>query len=358
MPSNITRKDIVVVPAYEPDERLTRFALDLHTSGYALIVVDDGSSAACLPIWNALPENTVLLHHRENRGKGAALKTAFRYLLESDVPVRTIITADADGQHLPENVDTVCVQAQSHPDALVLGVRQFDRQTPLRSRIGNRVTAALFRALCRSRKPLHDTQTGLRAFSGRLLPEMLDIPGDRYEYEMNVLLACEQQHIPLEQVPIHTVYADAQNSTSHFDTLRDSLRIIKTILKFSASSLIGFATDYVAFLALVRLLAPLPFGILCSNIAARFISATVNYQTNRLFVFGGKQSAAQTLPQYIALAAGILAANSALLTLGVDVLGLPAAAAKLMTEVLLFLISLCVQSLVIFRPENDHAAHP
>lgn len=347
--------DYAVIPAYEPDERLIALSTALRDMSCRLIVVDDGSDADCQPIWNALAKDTIILHHHQNRGKGAALKTAFRYLLDSGVSGGTVVTVDADGQHLPADVRSVCDAAHRHPDALILGVRQFGPDTPARSQIGNRLTSALFHAA--SRQPLRDTQTGLRAFSVRMLPWLLDIPGERYEYEMNMLFSCGRAHIPLVQTPIHTVYLDAHNSASHFDTLRDSLRIAKTFLKFSLSSLTGFVVDYLAFLALIHLTAFLPYHVLLSNIAARVISAAVNYQMNRMLVFGGQKKASETLPQYAALALGILAGNSALLMFFTNILGMPAVAAKPLTEVMLFLISLSVQSLVIFRSRGGDGPH-
>lgn len=351
----IEHVDYAVIPAYEPDERLVALSNALHDMACKLIVVDDGSSASCQPVWNALAEDTVVLHHSENRGKGAALKTAFRYLLDSGAPNGTVVTVDADGQHLPVDVRVVCDMAHLHPEAVVLGVRQFGPDTPARSQIGNRLTSALFRAA--SHQKLRDTQTGLRAFSIHMLPWLVDIAGERYEYEMNMLFACGRAHIPLVQTPVHTVYLDARNSTSHFCTVRDSVRIAKTFLKFSISSLTGFAADYLAFLILIRLTAALPYHVLISNVAARVLSAALNYQMNRMLVFEGRKKASETLLPYAALALGILVGNSILLMLFTNTLGIPAAAAKPLTEVLLFLISLSVQSLVIFRSKKGEGPH-
>ena len=90
---------------------------------------------------------------------------------------------------------------------------------------------------------VHDTQTGLRAFRTELIPVLRDIPGERYEYEMNVLLRFARDKIRILEHEIETIYID-NNAQSHFDTVKDSVRIYKEIFKFSAFSFVGFLVDY------------------------------------------------------------------------------------------------------------------
>ena len=181
---------------------------------------------------------------------------------------------------------------------------------------------------------------------------MLAIEGERYEYEMNVLLHCGEYGIPIVEVPIKTVNLDKENSCSHFDGVKDSFRIYKNIAKFASSSLICFAVDYLLFLLLSALLpAGAAFTLVC-NIGARMISAVLNYIVNARAVFRDKQPVRQTLPRYAALAAIVLTANSLLLTLLAGPLGIPAFAAKLVTELILFILSFTVQSKFIFKDQN------
>ena len=131
-----------------------------------------------------------------------------------------------------------------------------------------------------------------------------------------------------------------------------------TVCKFASSSLLSFALDYCLFLLFSAVTGNWTWGLLLSNIAARLVSACFNYSLNKYLVFHGGGQVSQDLPQYVLLAAGILTANSVLLH-GLTALGLPAPAAKLITEVTLFSVSFSVQTLVIFRgkkPEKKEAA--
>lgn len=226
------RGSAVVVPAYQPSEKLTELVNALSESGYSVIVVDDGSNGSCLKIWEQIDSCAVLLHHSHNQGKGAALKTAFRYIRDNMPDVGNIITMDADGQHLIADMERVVQSSYKNPGTLVLGSRTFGRDVPLRSRFGNNVTRFVF--FCIAKYKIQDTQTGLRAFDRSLLDYMLSVPGERYEYEMNVLLRCKDRRISVVEIPIHTVYLDKNNSSSHFDAVRDSACIYRNIFRFAS----------------------------------------------------------------------------------------------------------------------------
>lgn len=343
-------RSVVVIPAYQPSERLIDLAEAVSGFGCAIVIVDDGSSSRSDYFWHLLSHYAAIIHHPENRGKGVALKTAFSFIEESMPEADCIITMDADGQHLPRDMERVALCARSHPGALVLGSRSFEGEVPLRSRLGNGLTRLVFSAVSGQR--VNDTQTGLRAFDRSLLEELLSVSGERYEYEMNVLLHCADWGIPMLEVPIQTVYLDRENSSSHFDGVRDSFRIYKNILKFASASFVSFLADYLLFLLLTALLPAGAAFLVAGNVLARLGSAALNYTLNTRAVFRDDRPMRQTLPQYALLAAGILAANSLLLTLLTSALLLPATLAKLLTEGTLFLVSFAVQSLVIYhQPE-------
>lgn len=122
---------------------------------------------------------------------------------------------------------------------------------PLRSRIGNELTRSVFHLISGVR--VSDTQTGLRAFGTEMIPEFLVIEGERYEYEMNVPITMAKKKVHIREIPIKTIYKDDDNSTSHFRTVRDSLRIYKDILKFTFSSFSSFVLDYLLFSGMMLL---------------------------------------------------------------------------------------------------------
>lgn len=182
LPMEIRGVDIVVIPAYQPSEILLNLVKDVIAVGYGVIVVDDGSSSDVQWIFGQLQTlpDVVVLRHPENMGKGAALKTAFRYIRELRAPTTYIVTMDADGQHLPDDMEQAVMTARRHPGSLVLGVRDFNNEIPFRSKLGNKMTRMAFRII--SRTKVTDTQTGLRAFGFSLLDYMLQTEGTGYEY--------------------------------------------------------------------------------------------------------------------------------------------------------------------------------
>ena len=350
----------VVIPAYKPDERLWRLAAEVLEAGYRLIVVDDGGGAAYLPIFEGLDSRAIVLHHSENRGKGAAIKTGLAYLqtlTENPEPEEPLLVGimDADGQHLTSDMARVFEGAAENPDKLTLGVRVVGKEMPLRSRFGNSVTRTVFRLLTGAR--VSDTQTGLRAFSTALIPEMLEVEGDRYEYEMAVLTRMAHRHIGFHEVPIATLYEDRENSTSHFHVIRDSLRIYATLLKFAGSSLISFLVDYGLFnlfiflLPLVKLPFMSAYDLVVANVSARVFSGCVNYYLNCRYVFGRKPTW-KTAGEYLLLAILVLAVNTGVLYLWNLIPGMPVAVCKLLTEICVFFGNYMVQKKIIFRKKN------
>lgn len=356
LPMEIRGVDIVVIPAYQPSEILLNLVKDVIAVGYGVIVVDDGSSSDVQWIFEQLQTlpDVVVLRHPENMGKGAALKTAFRYIRELRAPTTYIVTMDADGQHLPDDMEQAVMTARLHPGSLVLGVRDFNNEIPFRSKLGNKMTRMAFRII--SRTKVTDTQTGLRAFGFSLLDYMLQTEGTGYEYEMNMLLHSRRNHIPIVEIPIQTVYLDKDNSSSHFHPFRDSMKIFKTIIKFASSSLAGFALDYVLFMVLTGITQGFTYSLLLSNVVARLGSGTFNYLLNRNFVFKEKENTCKTVLGYLLLAVGILLANNMVLSFYAYALMFPAWLAKVLTEITLFFLSLMVQSKLIFKKRTHGKA--
>ena len=212
---------IVVIPAYEPDDSLIGLIERLGADFDRFIVVDDGSKTA-----DAIFERVAgmpgvtLLRHEVNRGKGAALKTAFAKVIADFPDAAGVVTVDADGQHLPEDVANVAKATRENPGRYTLGVRAFSGNVPLRSRFGNAWSRYFFFLL--TGVMIYDTQTGLRGMPRDLLTELVAMPGDRYEYEMRMLVAAARKKLK-------PVYLN-DNKASHFNPIRDSLRTQLTLL--------------------------------------------------------------------------------------------------------------------------------
>ena len=362
---------IALIPAYEPDEKIKTLADELTEKGFDIVVVDDGSGPDYADLFEELSQKATVLTHPANRGKGAALKTGLRYInryMAYTESVLTpagaetvsgrdavIVTVDADGQHLPDDALRVAEISAQRRDALVLGSRALGEDIPVRSRFGNTVTRHVYSAA--TGVHIHDTQTGLRAFHRSLIPRLLEIEGDRYEYEINMLMQLAAEGVPIIEERIETVYED-YNSGSHFRTVRDSFRVYKEILKFSASSLASFAIDYGMYALLLAATgaAGIANSLVISNIGARLVSGTANYMMNRKLVFRSRTGFAKSAAQYFLLAAFILAGNTIVLSTLAGTLGINRFAAKLITEVIFFAISWTVQKYVIFFREESGEA--
>lgn len=230
------RAMVVLLPVYQPGHHLPTLITELRAAapGCHVVVVDDGSGpAAAEPLRQAADLGAEVLHHPRNRGKGAALKTGFGYAARHH-PGLDVVCADSDGQH--SVTDIVSVADRVHTTGhTVLGVRRFAENVPLRSKLGNTVTQVLFRAV--TGQGVQDTQTGLRAYPGSLLDWLATIPGERFEYEMNVLLEAARAGHRISEVVITTTYLD-DNASSHFSPLSDSVRIYWPLLRYAAVSLL------------------------------------------------------------------------------------------------------------------------
>ncbi|MGC4891161.1 glycosyltransferase family 2 protein [Micromonospora sp. DT227] len=230
---------IVLVPVYRPGDRLPPLVTDLTAAlpGASVLVVDDGSGPdAAAVLADAHARGATVLRRRVNRGKGVVLRTGFRYAL-THRPDEDVVCVDADGQHQVSDVVRV-VDRMRDTGAQTLGVRRFDGEVPARSRFGNAATRAVFRLA--TGRDVRDTQTGLRAYPAGLLHRLTTVPGDRFEYEMNVLLDAVRAGLPIEQVDIATRY-HAGNSGSHFSALADSVRIYRPLVGFAAARALSLA---------------------------------------------------------------------------------------------------------------------
>ncbi len=338
-------KKVAIVPAYEPGEILLEVLSRLKEAGMEIVLIDDGSGPQYADLFLRASSYGKVLTDTVNKGKGAALKKGMAYVQNKFGEDCVVVTVDADGQHLAEDADRLCRIAGQQPEALILGRRTLKENVPLRSQFGNSVTRFVYRISTGLK--VHDTQTGLRAFSAGLLPRLLAIPGERYEYEMNVLLQFARENIPIREVEIRTIYIN-NNEASHFDTLRDSCRIYKEILKFSASSFAGFLVDYAMYSLLLIITANLRYA----NVGARVVSAALNYTLNRQLVFQSKKNVVRSAVQYVLLAAAILCGNTMVLEWLVYSRGLHQMLAKLITECFFFFVSFNVQRFVIFGKEK------
>ena len=323
----------VLIPAYQPDARLPRLILELHRADPStkIVVVDDGSGQKFSDIFEAsATAGAHVISYEHNRGKGYALREGFTWIRDvaGDSP-ECVVTADADGQHTLNDIFRVG-RTCTDTGKSVLGVREFVGHVPARSRIGNTATSALF-WLATGWK-LKDTQTGLR------------------EYELRVLLHLAKFRHPVTQIPIETIY-EAGNPTSHFRPLQDSARIWAPLLKFAASSGVATIIDYVLVLVLNALTGALFFPV----IAARLVSASVNFAMNRRVFEATGVPLRRSALRYAALAVAVIAGSYTMLAVLTGI-GMPLWIAKIIADTTMYLVSYSAQSRYVFAPAQEQSA--
>ena len=334
-------KAVIVIPAYEPPPALVGLVTDLSRDR-TVIVVDDGSSAACRPIFErvAARPQVVVLAHAVNRGKGHALKTAFNYFLLNAPPDSPgVVTADADGQHLPVDVRRVAEQLERSRTSLVLGGRTFEGAVPFRSRFGNSLTRVVVRLLLG--RTIFDTQTGLRGIPRSFLPELVQVEGGRYEFELEMLVQATRRRMTIEEIPIQTVYGGA--GQSHFNPLRDSLRIYFVFLRFLGLSIATAGIDYTVFA--IAFMAG--HSILGAMAAARLVAGTFNFTCNRITVFKSKGPIVSEALKYGMLVIALMTVSYSLVR-SLVYLGLNVYLSKVLAEGGLFIASFTLQNMLVF----------
>ena len=343
----------VLIPAYNPDEKLLALLPKLKERFSRIVLVDDGSLTGKDIFPKAAQYVEKVLVHEVNRGKGAALKTGFEYIGGAS----DVITADADGQHTPDDIAKVAEALKSHRDGLVLGVRAFSGSVPLRSRFGNWWTRWFFFLM--TGLMVRDTQTGLRGIPAGLVSRVAKIPGERYEYEMAMLADAKNHPSRPLQVPIETVYID-ENATSHFNPLLDTIRIYRSLFQFCLSSVIAFLIDNGVFAAVIWLLSsrdtPRRDDILVALLVARGISSHFNYFYNRFVVFrrgdGAPRRRHRSYYGYFGLVLAVAAASYALTegcSAALDVQGVAITVVKIAADIVLFFASYFIQKKFIFN---------
>jgi glycosyltransferase involved in cell wall biosynthesis len=335
----------ILIPAYKPDKQLTELVSNLIDRGVeCIIIVNDGSGPGYQELFDQLKQYPVckICNHAVNLGKGRAIKTGLNFALTHFNDLEGIVTADADGQHLPEDILKVQRELISHPVNMVIGSRVFDNSIPFRSRFGNETTIRVFHLLTGVR--VSDTQSGLRGIPARYIPECLRLDGERYDYEINMLISCNRNEVAIREIPIRTVYID-QNRSSHFNPVLDSLKIYFVLFRFLLSSITTSLIDFIVFIVSSKL----GLSILLSTITARIVAGNYNYMVNKRIVFKSQADVIFSFIKYWSLVL-LLGSISYIGILGlVNYLHFNLLLSKALVETLLFFASFTIQRSLVFN---------
>ena len=272
---------LFLFPSYQPTvlfcELLEQFR---QMDPSPIVVVDDGSGPAYDELFQRAGRvpDTVVLKNAINLGKGAALKHGMNHILVNYPDCIGVVTADADGQHAADDILKVANELRSRPSEVVFGSRDFKRDVPLRSKIGNVISRYIYRFLIGLK--LSDTQTGLRGIPRRLMESSLGIRSNRYEFETEQIIAAKSAGLAFREVPIRTVYID-DNSGSHFNPVLDSFRIYFVLLRYALSSIATALTDFFVF----YILTANGMALLGANMSARAVALWLQFVLLKKYVF-------------------------------------------------------------------------
>ncbi|MBQ9848484.1 MAG: glycosyltransferase [Clostridia bacterium] len=300
---------VVVIPAYKPDKELIKLTEKLSTHDLGILVVNDGSGKEFDGVFKSVEPFAKVIHLEKNGGKGGALKAGFKALAEQFPEHTHFITADADGQHSVEDILRVRDALLSNAE-MVLTVRGLNKKIPFRSKIGNDLSRRIFTLL--TGHWLADNQSGLRGFSAKHTEWLLKVGGEKYDYEMNVLYYAKKQKIEITTLPIKAIYIDG-NSSSHFNPIKDTVRIYKRLFSSASAGLISWIFCEIALIVIWRLYDYQ--NVLITVPSVGITGALIRFSIDQFILFNGiaLQSASitflSTVTRYVLYAVGCFAFN-------------------------------------------------
>jgi len=217
-------KACILIPAFNAQETLGSVLRKMEPLNLDTLVINDGSSDETKRV--VLENGVGLLEHPFNLGKGAALQTGFRYILQKDYQV--VITLDADGQHDPSEIPFLFEIFQSvKPDILIASrAAEFGKMTFLR-RFWNRLGVKAVARLCHS--DITDSQSGFRLIRTEILKE-IDFSTSRFETELELLIKACKKGFSVLSVPINAQKVDG-TASSHFRPVVDTWMVCKLFLR-------------------------------------------------------------------------------------------------------------------------------
>jgi putative flippase GtrA len=338
----------ILIPTYNPNQNL--YDLLIKVSSYQwnqIVVVNDGSSSInSNELLDQIKDinNVNVINHPSNQGKGSALKTGIEFLKNNENNIDGVITVDSDGQHQLEDILKVGTSSVSRKDDVLFGVRSFDDGTPLRSKFGNKLTKYLLYIF--NGISIDDSQTGLRYMPTSLFGALLNLPGNRYEFELECLFTIKNLGYNITQIPIKTIYID-DNSDSHFRPILDSAKIYLVFARFSLSSLLSFGLDITIFAILLSFLD----SILISTVLARILSGIFNFSINRTIVFrsSNNNSLLKDALGYIVLWAILVIFSGLIVSTAQGLDAYLIIPFKILIDLLLFIIAFYVQKNIVFK---------
>jgi len=219
-----TAKTVVLIPAYREAQQIGDVVRRVRQQLDAVVVIDDGSPDDTADL--ARQAGAEVIVHSQNAGKGAAIKTGFRLLMERGVDY--VLILDGDGQHLPEEIGRFLSVAADGQWGMLVGNRMHSTDgMPLLRKLTNQFMSWMISRYCK--QPVPDSQCGFRMIHRDVIPHLF-CESNAYDYETEMLLIAARKGHRIGSVPITTVYGDEQ---SKIHPLRDGVRFLKLLRRYS-----------------------------------------------------------------------------------------------------------------------------
>ena len=241
-----------------------------------------------------------------------------------------------------DDILNVAQYLTTHPDEIVLGVRGFTGSVPLRSRLGNTLTRYVFQVFTGLR--LTDTQTGLRGWPARYCLAALPIAINGYDFELECLMEARENHgFKVTQLPIKTIYLDG-NKSSHFNPVRDSLRIYFVFVRYCGASLTAAVIDSLFFYIAYHFTGKLAV----SQVAGRLAALVIAFTLQRNLVFRSNENATRSLAKYMVLLVVMGVVSYSMMNFLNQRAHFPVLVAKMTAEGILFLANFSILRQFVF----------
>ncbi len=212
-----------VIPAFNEEKYIYDVAKIAKEFVDVVVVVDDGSIDKTFS--RAIDSGAVVLRHEENMGKGAALRTGFKYALEHGADI--VVTLDGDMQHDPLEIPKFLEKIREEDADIVVGSRFLEKVKgmPIQRRLSNFITTKVLNKVFKV--PVTDSQSGFRAFKRKVL-EKVTFKDNRYGAETEILIEAKRKGFNIVEVPISVKY---ENQKSKIRPIRETFSWIWLIIK-------------------------------------------------------------------------------------------------------------------------------
>lgn len=340
----------IIVPTLNPNKKVfLNFLKKLKEKTNNILVYNDGSRKEYDEFFTSLEKmNIIVLKHHINLGKGRAMKDAFNYLLVKYPNLKGAVTADSDGQHSVDDILKVQKEILNNPNSLILGCRNFNSENvPKRNRFGNKITCQVFKLFVGLK--ISDTQTGLRGYPKKVMEKLMDVKGERFEYETNMLIETLNKNIPIKEVSIETIYIEEEYET-HFNPIKDSIAIYKLFIKYIFASVSSFILDILLFSMFTKIIK-VNNSIFISTVIARIISSIYNYVINSRLVFKKKNN--ESFIKYALLVIIQMFISAYGVQKLFNILKINAVVLKICVDVIIFMVNFVIQRKFIFVEGED-----